>query len=144
MRDALEALQSAIDRSRDSLDADTAFHRAIAKATKNDNFIHIFNHLGSTLMPRERIRTEEYTQLSRMDYLRRTNLEHHQILDAILLKSSENARAAMRTHLSTSCEALRQGLARSPGAKGQLDTRINWFSNIALRGVTPVSALCRA
>ncbi|MBE0704411.1 MAG: hypothetical protein IH582_14810 [Afipia sp.] len=26
----------------------------------------------------------------------------------------------------------------------KLDTRINWFSNIALRGVTPVSALCRA
>jgi DNA-binding FadR family transcriptional regulator len=42
-------------------------------------------------------------------YLRRVNLEHESIFNAIVTQDAEAARAAMRTHLSNSRDRLKRG-----------------------------------
>jgi len=105
---AHEDMQSAVLGGSDSVQADLTFHRAIARATKNDHFLKIFNYLGEMLIPRTRLKTHLVDASSQQDYLTRVGLEHEQILFAIRNQDPESARAAMRLHLSNSRNRLLQ------------------------------------
>jgi GntR family transcriptional regulator, transcriptional repressor for pyruvate dehydrogenase complex len=79
--------------------ADFAFHRAVAVATGNRFYVELLDALGPmmVLLPRTRL-GEEYsmTDAAHVDRVRR---EHEQVAAAVLAADAETARAAMRVHL---------------------------------------------
>ena len=66
--------------------------------------------LGTSIIPRARLEKGKSTPLAedREAYLRKVNMEHESILNAIRNQDPEAARAAMRTHLTNSKERRRQ------------------------------------
>lgn len=108
MREAMEAMTSAILQGEDSIQADLAFHRAIAEATGNQHFLKLFNYLGELLIPRTKLRTFELTGQNLQDYLDRINREHQQVYTAIEQQDGEGARGAMRLHLIGSKDRLQR------------------------------------
>ncbi|MFD2263775.1 FadR/GntR family transcriptional regulator [Lacibacterium aquatile] len=103
---ALERMEAAISAGTDAVEPDLDFHRAIAEATFNVNFLNLFNYLGAMLIPRTRIQTFRLHEGSREEYLQRVNREHHDVYMAIRRRDPEAARAAMRVHLTGSRERL--------------------------------------
>ncbi|MBY6264328.1 FadR family transcriptional regulator [Azospirillum sp. 412522] len=109
MREALDTMTAAVEAGEDAIDADLAFHSAIAAATGNKHFLALFSYLGSLLIPRARVRYGHLEGDSRRQYLRRINDEHQTIYSAIERQDPENARAALRLHLNGSRDRLRAG-----------------------------------
>lgn len=110
MHTALTAMEAAIDAEEDAVAADLDFHRAIAEATGNRHFTHLFGYLGTLMIPRTRLQTFRFFADDRQDYLRRVNREHEDIYQAILRQDSDAARSAMRLHLSNSRERVRRAM----------------------------------
>lgn len=108
MRDAVQAFESAIDAGRDAVGPDLAFHQEIARATRNPRFEDLFAALGAGAIPRARLAADPAAEQAQRAYLRRVNLEHTSILEAIASGDAEAARAAMRTHLANSRERRRR------------------------------------
>jgi DNA-binding FadR family transcriptional regulator len=67
--------------------------------------------LGLGVIPRARLENPAPLSAERQAYLRRVNLEHESIYNAVAEQDVEAARAAMRTHLSNSRDRLRRGEA---------------------------------
>ncbi|MEQ4616504.1 MAG: FadR/GntR family transcriptional regulator [Corticimicrobacter sp.] len=114
MRTALEQFDMKCDlrgesavRSEASIEADIAFHTAIAAATGNRYFADVLKQLGAAIIPRSRVNAVHRTIQEQQEYLRQINNEHKVVLSAIERQDSDSARAAMRTHLSNSRERLR-------------------------------------
>jgi len=105
---AVAALDDVIAGGGDAIEADYRLHVEIALATGNRYFEEIFNYLGTATIPRTRLNTASIHAEPLADYLRRINGEHHAIVDAIVRREPDAARAAMRLHLSNSRERLRQ------------------------------------
>lgn len=87
--------------------ADTDFHMAIAEASNNVALIHLtrslFNLLGDQVIHNwERI----YQQQESRDAI---HAQHKAILDAILARDADRARAAAQTHLAYVGRCLREG-----------------------------------
>ena len=102
MRRALKVFEEAITRPKDNaVNPDVIFHEEIAKATGNRYFLAMLRHLGNTIIPRTRVSVTEYAD-DQVSYLRKVNLEHHRILEAIEGQDATAARTAMRHHLSRS------------------------------------------
>lgn len=108
MRAALDRMSAAIDAQEDAVGPDLDFHRTIAEATGNPHFSHLFDYLGTLLIPRTRVQTFKLIGTARADYLRRVNREHEDIYRAISEGDPAEAGAAMRQHLGNSRERLRQ------------------------------------
>lgn len=106
MARALERMEAAIVAGTDAVEPDLDFHRAIAEATYNPNFINLFNYLGAMLIPRTRLQTFRLHEGSRAEYLQRVNREHGEVYTAIRRRDPEAARAAMRLHLTGSRQRL--------------------------------------
>ncbi len=111
MRRALEGFAAAVEDGRDALVADFQFHQEIARATQNHHFTDLMHSLGTGVIPRGRLGQPATLSPERQAYLRRVNLEHESIYNAIAEQDVEAARAAMRTHLSNSRDRLRRGEA---------------------------------
>ena len=107
IKHALDMMNEAIERGENSIQADLEFHRAIAAATKNRHFLSMFNYLGEVLIPRTRLQTHKIGGLPQREYLERVNREHNQIYQSIKMQDVEGARAAMRLHLGSSRDRLR-------------------------------------
>ncbi|MBZ8139301.1 GntR family transcriptional regulator [Rubrivivax gelatinosus] len=103
MRKAIADFDAAVEDGRDAVDADLAFHRELARATRNPHFERLFAALGTGAIPRARL-PDTLPDADQQAYLRRVNVEHTDILDAIAAGDADAARAAMRTHLATSRE----------------------------------------
>ena len=58
MRQALGDFEVAVDAGRDAVAADFQFHRDIARAIQNDHFIGLLESLGTSIIPRARLDTE--------------------------------------------------------------------------------------
>jgi DNA-binding FadR family transcriptional regulator len=112
LRSALDAFTAALAEGRDAVGPDFQFHLEIARATQNVRFADLMATLGGTMIPRARLENAQPASPEAQDYLRRVNLEHESILQAIERQDPEGARAAMRTHLANSKER-RQRLAES-------------------------------
>jgi DNA-binding FadR family transcriptional regulator len=100
--DAYGAVDDAIGRGDAGVDQDFAFHRSIAAATANPQFVNFLEYLGRFIIPRQTIRVAAESSADRAAYLAKIQEEHRDILDAIRTKSAQAARAAMRRHLLNS------------------------------------------
>ena len=109
MRQALDEFAQAVEAGRDAVSADFRFHCEVARATQNPHFIDLMKSLGLGVIPRARLDNPVPLSAERQAYLRRVNLEHESIYNAIAEGDGEAARAAMRTHLSNSRDRLRRG-----------------------------------
>jgi DNA-binding FadR family transcriptional regulator len=108
MRLALDAMTAAIDAAADAVAPDFQFHLEICKATQNPHFAQLLSTLGVGVIPRARLEPDAPIDARRQAYLRRVQLEHESIYDAIGSQDADAARAAMRTHLANSRERRRR------------------------------------
>ncbi|HEU0203638.1 MAG TPA: FadR/GntR family transcriptional regulator [Burkholderiaceae bacterium] len=108
MRAALDAFTAAIDEGGDAVGPDFQFHLEIARATQNEHFAQLMATLGTMIIPRARLDRGNVIDEERRAYLRRVNVEHESIYDAIAGQDTDAARAAMRTHLVNSRERRRR------------------------------------
>ncbi len=113
MREALDAFAAAVEAGRDAIGPDFLFHQEIARATQNSRFIDVMSALGTGAIPRARLGAVVERSDEQKAYLRRVNIEHESILDAIAGGDADAARAAMRTHLANSRERRRRAAAAS-------------------------------
>ena len=109
MAAALKAFQESIEANSDAVQPDFQFHVEVARSTGNRHFTDLMAYLGTMIIPRTRVNIIAHTKEDRISYLRRVNLEHECIYNAICMQDPDAARAAMRTHLSNGRERLRQG-----------------------------------
>jgi len=120
MREALDRMTEMIEASEDAIAPDLRFHHAVAEATDNSHFTHLFSYLGPLLIPRARVPTfhfyapDHVYAADPLEYLLHINREHEEIYRAINRQDSDAARSAMRLHLSNSRERLRGRLKNQP------------------------------
>lgn len=111
IREAFNEFAAAVDRGERAEAADFALHLSIADATNNKLFHDFLEFLGKRTIPRMQI--GEIGAVPK-DYLRRIELEHRDIVDAICAGNADLARTAMRVHLRGSQERYRR-LMQSAG-----------------------------
>jgi DNA-binding FadR family transcriptional regulator len=99
---ALGAIDAAIRRGESAVDQDFAFHREIAQATGNPQFLNFLAYLGRFIIPRQSIRVATRRGEDQHAYLERIQREHQGIFSAIAEGDPAGARAAMRRHLANS------------------------------------------
>lgn len=99
---AFKAIQQAVRRGEAAVDEDFAFHRAIAEATGNMQFLRFLDFLGRFIIPRQTVHLGENALANRRAYLEGLQKEHRDIVSAIRARSVTKARAAMRRHLLNS------------------------------------------
>jgi GntR family transcriptional regulator, transcriptional repressor for pyruvate dehydrogenase complex len=107
MRRALDTFRERLGDGGETITPDFQFHLAIARATGNHYFSDILDHLGSAVIPRSRLPTNE-RQPQEIEYLVRISNEHEDTYNAIVRHDSEAARAALRNHLGNSRERMRR------------------------------------
>ncbi|WP_116953464.1 FadR/GntR family transcriptional regulator [Jiangella endophytica] len=98
----LEQFESASQRPGDSVEADVALHRAVARASHNRYVAQVLDALGPVMIALPQARLEMSGGSAGGTHLARVAMEHRNIVDAIERGSPEDARAAMRVHLSNS------------------------------------------
>ncbi len=109
MQLALERFEAELERgSTDTLAHDIEFHLHIAQASGNRYFVDVLSQLGRSVSPRTRLGSAEIAELDQIDRLRSVLDEHRWIYHAIERQDPDDARAAMRVHLSKSRERLQQ------------------------------------
>src|SRR5258708_18098416 len=113
---ALGKIDAAIARGEAAVEADFAFHRAIAKATGNPYFQNFLDYLGHYIIPRQTLRIEQRHSETQPAYLRKGQGQHHAIHDAIAARDATSARAAMRAHLESSIKRYSRYEAELGGA----------------------------
>ena len=117
MAAALQAFMDGVASGADTVPSDFQFHMEVARATGNRHFAELMTYLGTMIIPRTRVNTQPVEPQERQQYLQRVHGDHETIYNAIRNQDIEGARAAMRTHLSSSRERLRRsGLGLSPVA----------------------------
>ena len=94
--------------STDVLQHDVEFHLQIARASGNRYFYDVLSQMGRAVSPRTRLGKAEIAELDQIERLRNVLSEHKAIYQAIVRQDPDDARAAMRMHLSNSRERLRQ------------------------------------
>ena len=105
---ALARIDAAIGRGEDAVAQDFAFHRAIAAAAANPQFVRFLEYLGHFIIPRQSVRVAAHRGQDQRAYLERIQAEHRAILGAIEAGEAEPARAAMRRHLVNSQDRYRR------------------------------------
>jgi GntR family transcriptional regulator, transcriptional repressor for pyruvate dehydrogenase complex len=114
IREALDAIDAAIERGEPAIAEDFAFHAVITEATGNPQFRRFLEFLGRFIIPRSRIRIRA---LNMRSYLLSFQQEHRAIVAAIEAGSAERAQAAMRLHLLNSQQRYRSLSPKpAPGA----------------------------
>jgi DNA-binding FadR family transcriptional regulator len=93
--------------STDVLQHDVEFHLQIARASGNRYFIDVLSQMGRGVSPRTRLGKAEIAELDQIERMRNVLNEHRAIYQAIVRQDADDARAAMRMHLSNSRERLR-------------------------------------
>ncbi|MBP0445322.1 FadR family transcriptional regulator [Roseomonas sp. SSH11] len=104
------AFAQTLEEPDDSATHDQDFHLCVARMSGNSYFADLLSGLSPSLLPRTRVDLYRGDQRAKADYLRRLLMEHAQIRDAIARSNADEARAAMRLHLSHSRERLRLAL----------------------------------
>lgn len=102
LRTELGRFQAASDRPSESIEADAALHRAVARASHNRYFVAVLDSLGPAMIVTPRSRLELGADDDTGARLARVSAEHQNIVDAIERGRADDARAAMRVHLANS------------------------------------------
>jgi GntR family transcriptional repressor for pyruvate dehydrogenase complex len=108
MAAALEAIERAAEQGGSAVDEDLEFHRAIAGATGNLEFVRFLQFIGRHLIPRRTVSGLPEQMGGRRAYLALIQEEHRRIYAAIEAGSGSAAREAMRRHLTRSLERYRK------------------------------------
>jgi GntR family transcriptional regulator, transcriptional repressor for pyruvate dehydrogenase complex len=82
-----------------AVEADFAFHRAVAAATGNRFYVDLLDSLGPMMIMLPRMRLGEEFSMTDATHVERVQREHDNIGAAVLAGDVETARAAMRLHL---------------------------------------------
>jgi GntR family transcriptional regulator, transcriptional repressor for pyruvate dehydrogenase complex len=98
----LDAIDTAVATSGAGSEEDFAFHRAIAAATDNANFVRLFDTFGNTMIPRQWTRIDQMDASKREKHFARMRREHRAIFSAIEAGDAAAAQRAMRAHLTRS------------------------------------------
>lgn len=109
IRDANQHMIANIEAGAPTVDADFAFHLAIARATNNHYYVESLTRFGPRSIPRSQFPT--LPDAGNVDYLTGVFAEHTGIIDAIADQDPDGARNAMREHLLNSQKRYRR-LAR--------------------------------
>ena len=101
---AAEAVRAALDAfagaaPEDAVEADFAFHRAVAEATGNRFYVDLLDSLGPMMIMLPRTRLPEEYSLTDAAHVERVRREHDNVGAAVIAGDAETARAAMRVHL---------------------------------------------
>jgi GntR family transcriptional regulator, transcriptional repressor for pyruvate dehydrogenase complex len=102
VKGALKAIEDSIERGGNAVDADFKFHLAIFRAARNRYFPQLLEFLGPFIIPRQIINVISESAVQRNRYLRRIQVEHIAIFEAIRDADPTAARKAARRHLSNS------------------------------------------
>jgi DNA-binding FadR family transcriptional regulator len=116
VRVALEKFMECCRDGRETADADTELHLAIARASNNRYLYDTLKHLGTHFLPRARLLTAKLSRDAPAVFIERVIREHEDIFNAIARRDPESARAAMRTHLANSRERLRRAFEMNEAA----------------------------
>ena len=101
--DCLAALSACGDVEQ-AVDADAAFHAAIAHATHNEYYSRFMDFLGVRLVPRRSLYLRNETPSARFAYARAIHRDHEAIYAAIAARDPGRARRAARRHMQKSLE----------------------------------------
>ena len=82
-----------------AVEADFAFHRAVADATGNRFYVELLDALGPMMIMLPRTRLGEAYSMTDATHVDRVRREHEQVAAAVVAGDVETARAAMRVHL---------------------------------------------
>ena len=105
---ALAAIEAAVTQDRSAVDEDLAFHRAIAQATGNPEFVRFLQFIGRHLIPRRTVSGLPDRMGGQRAYLALIQEEHRRIYDAVGAGDARAARDAMRRHLTRSLDRYRK------------------------------------
>jgi DNA-binding FadR family transcriptional regulator len=105
---ALAAIESAVKEDRAAVVEDLGFHRAIAQATGNPEFVRFLQFIGRHLIPRRTVSGLPERMGGQRAYLALIQEEHRRIYDAIAARDPKAAREAMRRHLTRSLDRYRK------------------------------------
>jgi GntR family transcriptional regulator, transcriptional repressor for pyruvate dehydrogenase complex len=82
-----------------AVEADFAFHLAVARATGNRFYVDLLGSLGPMMIMLPRTRLSEAYSMTDATHVERVQREHDNVAAAVLAGDVETARAAMRLHL---------------------------------------------
>lgn len=105
------AIIDCIDGGRPTIEVDFDLHLAVADATNNPRFVEFLRIMGEGMIPRSALR-EPNAERTSGEYLQRLVEEHGRIVAAISNGDVDDAREAMRVHLSGSQQRYRKLLRR--------------------------------
>lgn len=97
VRAALEAFSAADPEG--AVEADFAFHRAVAAASGNRFYLDLLDSLGPMMIMLPRTRLPDEFSLTDAAHVERVRREHDNVAAAVIAGDPETARAAMRVHL---------------------------------------------
>jgi GntR family transcriptional regulator, transcriptional repressor for pyruvate dehydrogenase complex len=83
----------------EAVEADFAFHRAVAAATGNRFYLDLIESLGPMMILLPRTRLGDAYSLTDVAHVERVRREHENVAAAVRAADPETARAAMRVHL---------------------------------------------
>ncbi|KAF1023711.1 MAG: HTH-type transcriptional regulator LutR [Paracidovorax wautersii] len=115
MRQAIADMLHAIDHQQEPFEADLRFHRTIAEATDNPEFVRLFNYIGGLLIPRAQLRSRQFEGKTLAALRERMQREHEHICYALERRDPDAARALLRLHLASSRDRLREGVDQQDG-----------------------------
>jgi len=99
VREALDQLAEAGHEG--AVEADFAFHRAIAVATGNRFYVDLLDALGPMMIMLPRTDLPDEYSLTDAAHVERVHREHRAVADAVAAGDRDTARAAMRVHLGS-------------------------------------------
>lgn len=97
IRDALAAFAAA--EPEQAVEADFAFHRAVAAASGNRFYLDLLDSLGPMMIMLPRTQLADAYSLTDATHVERVAREHDNVAAAVLAGDPDTARAAMRVHL---------------------------------------------
>ena len=109
IRDALAAFVAA--EPEHAVEADFAFHRAVAAASGNRFYLDLLDSLGPMMIMLPRARLGDAYSLTDATHVERVAREHDNVAAAVLAGDPDTARAAMRVHLGNTRRRLPHCLA---------------------------------
>jgi DNA-binding FadR family transcriptional regulator len=101
MRRAIDDMLQAADVDA-AVNADTAFHAAVAAATRNDYFTRFTEFLGVRLVPPRTQYLRSPDAASRRRYIEEIAADHSAIFEAVARRDVDDARSAAAQHMANS------------------------------------------
>jgi DNA-binding FadR family transcriptional regulator len=99
--EAIEAAMAGFTKAgaEGAVEADFAFHRAVAAATGNRFYVDLLDSLGPMMIMLPRTRLGDAYSMTDATHVERVQREHDNVAAAVLAGDVDTARAAMRVHL---------------------------------------------